>query len=135
MLLPKKLCFLPLLRLWRILPPGVLSASLTYPLEVARRRMMAGAPHPNVAAALATIAQTEGPGALFNGVLLSAVIKQAPQMAITFATYEVGSLLGDPTVHFAWLLCQGHLHTRARRRSNRGQLSRNALICTLLVPH
>ncbi len=63
--------------------------------------MMAGAPHPNVAAALATIARTEGPGALFNGVLLSAVIKQAPQMAITFATYEVGSLLGDPTVHFA----------------------------------
>ncbi|KAL4444876.1 hypothetical protein ABPG77_003926 [Micractinium sp. CCAP 211/92] len=68
---------------------GVLSASLTYPLEVARRRMMAGAPHPNVAAALATIARTEGPGALFNGVLLSAVIKQAPQMAITFATYEM----------------------------------------------
>lgn len=51
--------------------------------------MMAGAPHPNVAAALATIARTEGAGALFNGVLLSAVVKQAPQMAITFATYEV----------------------------------------------
>ncbi|KAL4448110.1 hypothetical protein ABPG75_005329 [Micractinium tetrahymenae] len=68
---------------------GVLSAGLTYPLEVARRRMMAGAPHPNVVAALATIARSEGPGALFNGVLLSAVIKQAPQMAITFATYEM----------------------------------------------
>lgn len=60
--------------------------------------MMAGAPHPNVVAALATIARSEGPGALFNGVLLSAVVKQAPQMAITFATYEVGMHWKQPSV-------------------------------------
>lgn len=66
---------------------GVISAVATYPLEVARRRMMAGAPYSNVAAALITIVRTEGSTALFNGVWLS-LLKQGPSMAITFATYE-----------------------------------------------
>lgn len=46
---------------------GVVSATATFPLEVARRRMMVGAAYPNTAAAIATIARTEGAGALFNG--------------------------------------------------------------------
>lgn len=66
---------------------GVVSASATFPLEVARRRMMVGAAYPNTAAAIATIAREEGVGALFNGVWLS-VVKQAPQYAIGFAVYE-----------------------------------------------
>lgn len=40
---------------------------MTFPLEVARRRMMVGAAYPNTAVALATIARTEGASALFNG--------------------------------------------------------------------
>lgn len=47
--------------------PGVVSATATFPLEVARRRMMVGAAYPNTAAALITIAQKEGVPALFNG--------------------------------------------------------------------
>ena len=64
---------------------------VTYPLEVTRRRMMMGAPHANVAAALAAIVRSEGVAALFNGVLLS-LVKQGPQMAITMSTYEVRTL-------------------------------------------
>ncbi|KAL4859773.1 Arabinosyltransferase RRA3 [Chlorella vulgaris] len=66
-----------------------------YPLEVARRRMMAGAPYSNVAAALITIVRTEGSTALFNGVWLS-LLKQGPSMAITFATYERRRALTGP---------------------------------------
>ncbi|KFM25381.1 Adenine nucleotide transporter BT1, chloroplastic/amyloplastic/mitochondrial [Auxenochlorella protothecoides] len=66
---------------------GVVSATVTFPLEVARRRMMVGAAYPNTAVALATIARTEGASALFNGVWL-ALVKQAPQYAIGFMVYE-----------------------------------------------
>ena len=52
--------------------------------------MMAGAAYPNMAAAVATIVRREGVGALFNGLLLS-LVKQGPQMAITFATYEASA--------------------------------------------
>ena len=50
--------------------------------------MMVGAPHANMAAALAAIVRSEGAAALFNGVLLS-LVKQGPQVAITMSTYEV----------------------------------------------
>ncbi len=50
---------------------GVVSATVTFPLEVARRRMMVGATYPNTAVALATIARTEGASALFNGERLA----------------------------------------------------------------
>ncbi|KDD75474.1 hypothetical protein H632_c667p2 [Helicosporidium sp. ATCC 50920] len=66
---------------------GVVSATATFPLEVARRRMMVSAAYPHTAAAIATIVRQEGVGALFNGVWLS-LVKQAPQYAITFMVYE-----------------------------------------------
>ena len=62
-----------------------------------------GAPHANVAAALAAIVRSEGVAALFNGVLLS-LVKQGPQMAITMSTYEV---LAHACVCVSfWCLCQ-----------------------------
>lgn len=66
---------------------GVVSAVVTFPLEVVRRRMMAGGAHGNLGAALVGIMRQEGPGALFNGVWLT-VLKQAPQYALGFASYE-----------------------------------------------
>ncbi|KAI7842381.1 hypothetical protein COHA_004020 [Chlorella ohadii] len=67
---------------------GVVSATATYPLEVLRRRMMAGASQPHVVSLLREMLRHEGPGALFNGVTLT-LVKQAPTMAITFAAYEM----------------------------------------------
>jgi hypothetical protein len=68
----------------------VVSAAATFPLEVTRRRMMAGAGYPNFVAALLTIARVEGVSALFNGMLLS-LMKQGPAVAITMAAFEVSS--------------------------------------------
>ena len=69
---------------------GVASAVATFPLEVARRRMMAGTggPYGNVGVALVAIVSKEGVGALFRGVELT-IIKQAPQYALGFASYEM----------------------------------------------
>ncbi|KAH7617418.1 putative Adenine nucleotide transporter BT1, chloroplastic/amyloplastic/mitochondrial [Nannochloris sp. 'desiccata'] len=67
---------------------GVSSAVATFPLEVARRRMMAGGPYRNVGAALVGIVSKEGVGALFRGVELT-IVKQAPQYALGFASYEM----------------------------------------------
>jgi len=67
---------------------GVFSAVATFPLEVARRRMMAGGPYRNVGAALVGIVSKEGVGALFRGVELT-IVKQAPQYALGFASYEM----------------------------------------------
>jgi hypothetical protein len=66
---------------------GLASAVATFPLEVARRRMMVGARYPNVVAAVVEIAGKEGAGALLRGVGVSAA-KQAPQYAIAFMAYE-----------------------------------------------
>jgi len=67
---------------------GVASASVTFPLEVVRRRMMAGAyQYTSSLNALLTIAGSEGIGALYRGAGLG-VIKQAPQYALTFWVYE-----------------------------------------------
>ncbi len=72
---------------------GVASATATFPLEVARRRMMVGAlgpggaPFPHLAAALWGVAAAEGAGALWSGAWVS-VVKQAPQYAISFAAFE-----------------------------------------------
>ncbi|GAB4823941.1 hypothetical protein N2152v2_010987 [Parachlorella kessleri] len=67
---------------------GVASSSITYPLEVARRRMMMGAIYPGgVAGAITTIARQEGVAALFSGVWLG-LVKQAPTFAIQFAAFE-----------------------------------------------
>jgi solute carrier family 25 phosphate transporter 23/24/25/41 len=67
---------------------GVSSAVVTFPLEVARRRMMAGGPYTNVGVALVGIVSKEGVGALFRGVELT-IMKQAPQYALGFASYEI----------------------------------------------
>jgi hypothetical protein len=67
---------------------GVTSAVVTFPLEVARRRMMAGSPYRNVGVALVGIVSKEGVGALFRGVELT-IVKQAPQYALGFASYEM----------------------------------------------
>jgi solute carrier family 25 (mitochondrial phosphate transporter), member 23/24/25/41 len=67
---------------------GIVSASATFPLEVARRRMMMkGCPYGTLPAAIVGIARNEGLGALFNGIWLM-VLKQGPQYALGFATYE-----------------------------------------------
>jgi solute carrier family 25 phosphate transporter 23/24/25/41 len=68
---------------------GVSSAVVTFPLEVARRRMMAGGQrYRNVGVALVGIVSKEGVGALFRGVELT-IVKQAPQYALGFASYEM----------------------------------------------
>jgi hypothetical protein len=51
-----------------MLAPGVASSTATYPIEVARRRMMMGAAYSGgFAGAISTIAQQEGVAALFAG--------------------------------------------------------------------
>lgn len=62
---------------WREPPPsvGIASSTATFPFEVARRRMMMGAPYPNMAAAIATILQQEGVAALFNGAWAGVVVE------------------------------------------------------------
>lgn len=66
---------------------GIASAVATFPLEVARRRLMAGGYSDGVLTVLMDIARTEGVQALFSGVWLT-VLKQGPQYALGFAVYE-----------------------------------------------
>ena len=66
---------------------GVTAATVTFPLEVVRRRMMCGAKFANTAVALSTIARMEGTGALFSGCLLNWV-KLAPSAGLSFYFYE-----------------------------------------------
>lgn len=54
---------------------GIVSAVATFPLEVARRRMMAGGTHGNLVATVLNIVSQEGVGALFRGVGVM-VVKQ-----------------------------------------------------------
>ncbi len=67
---------------------AVTSATVSCPLEVVRRRMMMGTAQGNTIAAIVQIAQTEGVGSLYKGVLLTWV-KQAPQYAVTFCCYDL----------------------------------------------
>ena len=67
---------------------GPVAATMTFPLEVVRRRMMMGAAYSNVVEALRVIWTTEGVRALFRGCGLSWV-KLAPSAGITFMVYEL----------------------------------------------
>lgn len=84
---------------------AVTSATVSFPLEVVRRRMMMGTAKGGTVAAIMHIAQTEGVGSLYKGVLLTWV-KQAPQYAVTFCCYdlakawlasETGKTEGEPS--------------------------------------
>lgn len=67
---------------------GLLASTATFPLEVVRRRMMNGAKmSPNVLVAMQAIARDEGWSALYRGLLISC-IKQGPQNAVAFTSYE-----------------------------------------------
>jgi len=50
---------------------AVTSATVSFPLEVVRRRMMLGTAKGNTLVAIMQIAQNEGVGALYKGVLLT----------------------------------------------------------------
>ena len=67
---------------------AVTSATVSFPLEVVRRRMMMGTASGNTLTAIATIARTEGVSSLYKGVVLTWV-KQAPQYAVTFCCYDL----------------------------------------------
>ena len=67
---------------------AVTSATVSFPLEVVRRRMMMGTAKGSTVKAIMHIAQTEGVGSLYKGVLLTWV-KQAPQYAVTFCCYDL----------------------------------------------
>lgn len=66
---------------------GITSAVATFPLEVARRRLMAGGYNRGAMHVLVDIARTEGIQSLFSGVWLT-ILKQGPQYALGFAVYE-----------------------------------------------
>lgn len=52
-----------------------------------------GAAHPHFVAAVSAIVAGEGVGAPFSGLPL-ALVKQAPQAAVTFSCYEVRGWMG-----------------------------------------
>ncbi len=66
---------------------GVTAATVTFPLEVVRRRMMMGAQYANTLAALTAISKAEGTSALFRGCMLNWV-KLAPSAGLSFYVYE-----------------------------------------------
>ena len=66
---------------------GVTAATVAFPLEVVRRRMMMGAKFKGTADALLTISKTEGIGALFKGCTLNWV-KMAPGTGLQLYVYE-----------------------------------------------
>jgi solute carrier family 25 phosphate transporter 23/24/25/41 len=66
---------------------GITSAVATFPLEVARRRLMAGGYNRGAMHVVLDIARTEGVQSLFSGVGLT-ILKQGPQYALGFAVYE-----------------------------------------------
>mmetsp|Transcript_32640 Transcript_32640/g.45305 ORF Transcript_32640/g.45305 Transcript_32640/m.45305 type:complete len:380 (-) Transcript_32640:224-1363(-) len=66
---------------------GCFSATVTFPLEVVRRRMMMGSAYKNTFHALYTIAKTEGVDALFKGCVLG-WFKLAPSAGLSFYCYE-----------------------------------------------
>ena len=76
---------------------AVTSATVSFPLEVVRRRMMLGTASGNTLAAMTLIAQQEGIGALYKGVMLT-WLKQAPQYAVTFCCYDLAK---------SWLASEG----------------------------
>lgn len=73
---------------------GLAASTATFPLEVVRRRMMAGATYPGVTAAVTSIAQQEGWQALYRGLGVSC-IKQAPQTGLTLWAYDTCKRLLD----------------------------------------
>lgn len=71
---------------------AVTSATVSFPLEVVRRRMMLGTASGNTLTAISLIARQEGIGALYKGVWLT-WLKQAPQYAVTFCCYDMAKSL------------------------------------------
>mmetsp|Transcript_19727 Transcript_19727/g.62746 ORF Transcript_19727/g.62746 Transcript_19727/m.62746 type:complete len:409 (+) Transcript_19727:263-1489(+) len=67
---------------------GVSAATVTFPLEVVRRRMMMGSKYKGTIDALVRITKEEGGGVLFKGCTLNWV-KLAPSAGISFYVYEV----------------------------------------------
>ena len=67
---------------------GVMAATATFPLEVVRRRMMAGIVSGNPITAIYTIYQTQGISALFAGCTMN-WIKLAPSAGLSFYVYEL----------------------------------------------
>lgn len=66
---------------------GVSAATVTFPLEVVRRRMMMGQKYGGTVQALMAISAKEGTGALFRGCMLNWV-KLAPSAGLSFYVYE-----------------------------------------------
>lgn len=82
---------------WRAAGQGrvhVLPPLSSPPALLPARAAWAGAAHPHFVAAAVAIVREEGAGALLNGLPLS-LVKIAPQTAVTFAVYEVGSWVGS----------------------------------------
>ena len=71
---------------------GVMSAVTTFPLEVARRRMMAGGAHGNLVATVVGIVSKEGVGALFNGVGVM-LVKQVRRKRFFYFIFGCAALL------------------------------------------
>ena len=67
---------------------GVMAATATFPIEVVRRRMMAGIVSGNPITAIYTIYQTQGISALFAGCTMN-WIKLAPSAGLSFYVYEL----------------------------------------------
>ena len=67
---------------------GVMAATATFPLEVVRRRMMAGAVKGNPLAVVALIYREQGMQALFAGCTMN-YVKLAPSAGLSFYVYEV----------------------------------------------
>jgi hypothetical protein len=66
---------------------GVSAATVTFPLEVVRRRMMMGQKYSGTIQAIMAISAKEGTGALFRGCFLN-WIKLAPSAGLSFYVYE-----------------------------------------------
>lgn len=66
---------------------GATAATVTYPLEVVRRRLMMGAKFTNTGVALVSIARAEGIGALYAGIGLN-WLKVVPAGGLQIYSYE-----------------------------------------------
>ena len=66
---------------------GATAATVTYPLEVVRRRLMMGAKFANTGVALVSIARAEGIGALYAGIGLN-WLKVVPAGGLQIYSYE-----------------------------------------------
>lgn len=86
-----------------VFTPGLTASTISFPLEVARKRLMVGALQgkcrPNMAAALAEVVKEEGLRGLFRGWAASS-LKVMPTSGATWVFYEAcKDILLPPQLH------------------------------------